>query len=199
MRSRYEQSIGHSDRRGRTQAKRSNGSLPAIPLGYHTRRCRNPQVSPPAGTRPMKIHKLPLPPMRAADESMHFIDGNVCGIGAEGFGSTLEHSTTSQRGDTMTIRTRQRRSADGQFHRTCHQCSTPFVGTGSRPKFCSDQCREQSRLKSVSPVVHAEKTCVHCQQGFKPNRAFAVFCSKECRLARYWQDRHRMRELTTRR
>lgn len=70
--------------------------------------------------------------------------------------------------------------------RHCEQCGVRVtVGRRARRAWCSASCSQAWHNARRPPVQHDQRTCVECQQAFRPTRADAKFCSAGCRQRAY--------------
>jgi len=63
----------------------------------------------------------------------------------------------------------------------CVVCNTEFEAKRKHAKYCSIDCRNKRRVKSI--VDYPPKTCLHCGKTFQPSKnnwRVAVYCSKIC-------------------
>jgi len=65
--------------------------------------------------------------------------------------------------------------------KNCVICNAEFEAKREHAKYCSNDCRNERRVKSI--VDYPPKTCLHCGKTFQPsknNHRVAKYCSKIC-------------------
>ncbi len=74
------------------------------------------------------------------------------------------------------------------YNKTCHICGKEFHSSAHNTKYCSRECKLESkrrrRIASQGPSKAFKRTCVQCGGSFETRSANKKYCSQECyRLA----------------
>lgn len=76
--------------------------------------------------------------------------------------------------------------------RHCDQCNAEFMGKG-RQRFCSSKCRERAKRIRAGVNVLTEIKCDSCGVQFLPIRGNQKYCSDDCRLGVYAEEKQERR------
>lgn len=66
----------------------------------------------------------------------------------------------------------------GSYKKVCEYCKKEFIAKDSRVKYCSDECRYNSRMNNKKSI---HKICEYCGKEFIAHSNKAKYCSVKCK------------------
>ena len=66
----------------------------------------------------------------------------------------------------------------GPYKKVCEYCKKEFIAKDSRVKYCSDECRYNSRMNNKKSI---HKICEYCGKEFIAHSNKAKYCSVKCK------------------